>query len=43
MGSSESISEYFREPDVQIGYLFNLLSMGTLLSLIMIIVWINNF
>ena len=31
------ISELFREPDVQIGYLFNLLSMGTLLSFLMII------
>ena len=31
------ISEFFRQPDVQIGYLFNLFSMGTLLSLLMII------
>mgnify|MGYP001238412805 FL=1 len=29
--------ELFREPDVQIGYLFNLTSMGTLLSAIMIL------
>ncbi len=29
------ISEFFREPDLQIGYLFNFLSMGTLLSIIM--------
>jgi phosphatidylglycerol:prolipoprotein diacylglycerol transferase len=28
-------SELFREPDSQIGYLFNLLSMGTILSFIM--------
>ncbi len=34
------ISEFFREPDQQIGYLFNLLSMGTTLSLIMIFVGI---
>ena len=30
------ISEFFREPDAQIGYLFNLLSMGSILSLAMI-------
>ena len=30
------ISEYFREPDAQLGYLFNLFSMGTILSFIMI-------
>ncbi len=29
-------SEFFREPDVQVGYLFNVLSMGTILSVIMI-------
>ena len=31
------ISELFREPDVQIGYLFNSFSMGTILSFLMII------
>tara|TARA_A100001011_G_scaffold345868_1_gene381881 strand:- start:230 stop:1024 length:795 start_codon:yes stop_codon:yes gene_type:complete len=31
------ISEFFRQPDAQIGYLFNLFSMGTLLSFLMII------
>ncbi len=31
------ISEVFREPDKQIGYLFNLYSMGTVLSFIMIL------
>ena len=31
------ISEIFREPDIQVGYLFNLLSMGTVLSFFMII------
>ena len=31
------ISELFREPDFHIGYLFNLFSMGTLLSLIMMV------
>ncbi len=30
-------SEFFREPDPQVGYLFNLFSMGTLLSFLMII------
>ena len=30
------ISEFFREPDSQIGYLFNLFSMGTILSVSMI-------
>ena len=29
------ISEYFREPDLQIGYIFNLISMGSLLSIFM--------
>ncbi len=29
-------SEFFREPDVQIGYIFGLLSMGMLLSVIML-------
>ena len=31
------ISEFFRQPDPQLGYLFNLFSMGTLLSFVMII------
>ena len=31
------ISELFREPDFHIGYLFNLFSMGTILSFLMII------
>ena len=31
------ISEFFRQPDTQLGYLFNLFSMGTLLSFLMII------
>ncbi len=31
------ISEYFREPDVQLGYFFNFLSMGTILSFLMVI------
>tara|TARA_B100001059_G_scaffold211263_1_gene225492 strand:- start:726 stop:1517 length:792 start_codon:yes stop_codon:yes gene_type:complete len=31
------ISEFFREPDSHIGYLFNSLSMGTILSILMIL------
>ena len=31
------ISEFFREPDIQIGYLFDLFSMGTILSFFMIL------
>ena len=30
-------SEIFREPDAQIGYIFNLFSMGTILSFLMIL------
>jgi phosphatidylglycerol:prolipoprotein diacylglycerol transferase len=37
------ISELFREPDIQIGYLFNLFSMGTMLSFLMISVGIMIF
>ena len=36
-GSFRIFAELFREPDVQIGYLFNLFSMGTLLSILMIL------
>jgi len=36
-GTFRIISEFFREPDVQIGYLFNIFSMGTILSFLMII------
>ena len=31
------ISEFFRQPDPQLGYLFNLFSMGTILSFLMVI------
>ena len=37
-GFFRSVSEYFREPDAHIGYLFSVVSTGTFLSLIMIIV-----
>ncbi len=36
-GAFRMISELFREPDVQIGYLFNFISMGTILSLLMFV------
>ena len=32
------VSEIFREPDIQVGYLFNLLSMGSVLSFVMILI-----
>ena len=32
------ISEFFRAPDAQIGYVLNLFSMGTILSFLMIII-----
>tara|TARA_Y100000768_G_scaffold281105_1_gene216051 strand:- start:4371 stop:5162 length:792 start_codon:yes stop_codon:yes gene_type:complete len=37
------ISEFFREPDLQIGYLFNLFSLGTVLSFVMILVGLIIF
>ena len=37
-GGFRIISEIFREPDIQIGYLFGYISMGTLLSAIMILI-----
>ena len=39
------VAEQFREPDVQLGYLFNLMSMGTILSCLMIFagITIMNF
>ena len=30
-------SEFYREPDVQVGYLFDLISMGTMLSILMVL------
>ena len=36
-------SEFFREPDAQIGYLFNLISMGMMLSFLMILAGIIIF
>jgi len=37
------LTEQFREPDVQIGYLFNLFSMGSLLSFVMLLIGIIIF
>jgi phosphatidylglycerol---prolipoprotein diacylglyceryl transferase len=37
------ISELFREPDTQVGYLFDLFSMGTILSFIMMVAGIILF
>jgi phosphatidylglycerol:prolipoprotein diacylglycerol transferase len=37
------ISEFFREPDAQIGYLFNLASTGTILSVVMFLVGITLY
>ena len=42
-GCFRIIAEFFREPDKQVGYLFNLLSMGTMLSIFMIIAGIIIF
>ncbi len=36
-------SEFFREPDLQIGYLFELISMGTMLSILMVLAGIIIF
>ena len=36
-GTFRIISEFFREPDIQVGYLLNLFSMGTILSILMIL------
>ena len=37
------VCEFFREPDAQIGYIFNVLSVGTILSAIMILAGIIIF
>ena len=36
-GIFRTFSEFFREPDSQVGFLFNLMSMGTILSFFMIL------
>ena len=42
-GIFRSISEFFREPDLQVGYLFNQISMGMMLSFLMILAGIIIF
>ena len=42
-GSFRIFSEIFREPDLQVGYIFNIISMGTLLSILMVIIGIILF
>jgi phosphatidylglycerol:prolipoprotein diacylglycerol transferase len=42
-GIFRMISEMFREPDVQLGYIFNLASMGSILSFVMILSGITMF
>ena len=39
-GSFRIFAEIFREPDLQIGYLFDILSMGSFLSILMIVIGI---
>ena len=36
-------SEFYREPDLQIGYFFNLISMGMILSILMILAGVIIF
>ena len=36
-------SEFYREPDLQIGYLFDLISMGTMLSILMVLAGVIIF
>jgi len=42
-GIFRTFSEFFREPDSQVGYLFNLISMGMMLSFLMILAGIIIF
>ena len=42
-GSFRIFAEIFREPDLQVGYIFNIISMGTLLSILMVIIGIILF
>ena len=37
-GFFRMVAEQFREPDIQIGYLFDLFSMGSILSFFMILI-----
>jgi phosphatidylglycerol---prolipoprotein diacylglyceryl transferase len=42
-GCFRVFSEFFREPDAQVGYLFNLISMGTMLSIFMVLTGVIIF
>ena len=42
-GIFRTFSEFFREPDSQVGYLFDLISMGMMLSFLMILAGIIIF
>ena len=42
-GIFRMISELFREPDIQLGYIFNLASMGSILSFVMILSGVTMF
>ncbi len=42
-GCFRIFSEFFREPDIQVGYIFNFISMGTMLSFFMILAGIIIF
>ena len=42
-GCFRIFSEFFREPDSQVGYLFNLISMGTMLSIFMVLTGVIIF
>ncbi len=42
-GFFRMISEYFREPDIQVGYIFYQISMGSLLSFVMVLLGLTLF
>ena len=42
-GALRIVSEFFREPDLQLGYIFNIASMGSILSLVMFLSGIAMF
>ena len=42
-GALRIVSEFFREPDLQLGYIFNIASMGAILSFVMFLSGIAMF
>ncbi len=42
-GALRIVSEFFREPDLQLGYIFNIASMGSILSFMMFLSGIAMF